>query len=73
MQNGTVSASATATGEKEMDKSDAMMESVDIDYNKQLKPRGFPTGGTNNVLNSASIFDHQVNRPASSPNAPARQ
>ena len=60
----TVSATGTAIGEKEMDKSDAMMESVEFDLNKQLKPRGFAPS-----VNNASIFDSSpTGRPASSPN-----
>ena len=60
----TVSATGTAIGEKEMDKSDAMMESVEFDLNKQLKPRGFAPSAA-----GASIFDSSpTGRPASSPN-----
>ena len=34
-----------------------MMESVDVDLNKHLKPKGFPGGAE---FNAAQMFDHPL-------------
>ena len=34
-----------------------MMDSVDVDLNKHLKPKGFPE---NTNLNAAQMFDHPL-------------
>ncbi len=34
-----------------------MMESVDVDLNKHLKPKGFPGGAD---FNAAQMFDHPL-------------